>query len=57
MFQNCQEAHLHLKVVFQNKIIDLDSNHVLKLDFACERHFHEVNRVPSKNTGPEAVLP
>lgn len=55
MSENYQGAHLHLKIVFQNKIIDRDSNQVLKLDFAFECHFHEVNSVPSNHTVPEAL--
>lgn len=48
--------HLYLKIAFQTEIIDLDSNHILKLDFAVECHFHEGNNVPNNNKDLEALL-
>lgn len=50
-----QKHICYLKIVFQKKTLDLDSKRVLKLDFAFEGHFHEVNRITSNNTELEAI--
>lgn len=46
---------MYLKIVFQNKILDADSNQALKLDFALGCHFSEVNIVSSNHAMLEAV--